>query len=117
LVTLLEEVLLLPRPGSGTRRAVEEQLAREQVTPRRVLEYGNTNAVMKAVGAGLGVALVSSRAAEHESAAGEVSVVRVRGSAKVHRHFSAVWRRGRFLTRAASAFIEFLGRRRWSRAG
>jgi DNA-binding transcriptional LysR family regulator len=117
LATLLGEVLLLPRPGSGTRRALEEQLARERVTPRRVLEYGNTETVMKAVGAGLGVALVSARAAERESAAGEVAVVRLRGAAQVHRHFAAVWRRGRFLTRAGRAFIEFLGRRQWSRPG
>jgi DNA-binding transcriptional LysR family regulator len=113
--TLLETVLLLPRPGSGTRRAVEEELARQRVEPRRVLEYGNTEAVMKAVGAGLGVALVSARAAERESAAGEIVGVTVRGSVEVHRHFAAVWRRGRFLTRAATAFIESLSRREWSR--
>jgi DNA-binding transcriptional LysR family regulator len=116
LARLLDAVLLLPRPGSGTRRAVEEELARQRVKPRRVLEYGNTEAVMKAVGAGLGVALVSARAAERESAAGAVVVVRVRGSAEVHRHFATVWRRGRFLTRAATAFIELLSRREWSRS-
>lgn len=66
---------------------------------------------MKAVGAGLGVALESARAAEREAAAGEVAVARLRGSAGIHRHFAAVWRKGRFLTRAARAFIEFLGRR------
>lgn len=114
-VTLLDEVLLLPRPGSGTRRAIAEQLARERVAPRRVLEYGNTEAIMKAVGAGLGVALVSARAAEREAAAGEVAVVRLRGAARFQRSFAAVWRQGRFLTRAARAFIELLGRRDWSR--
>jgi DNA-binding transcriptional LysR family regulator len=112
LAKLSEEVLLLPRPGSGTRRAVEEELERRRVVPGRVMEYGNTEAVIKAVGAGLGVALVSGRAAERESAAAEVKVVRLQGS-PVRRQFAAIWRKGRFLTRAARAFLEALGRREW----
>lgn len=115
LATLLEEVLLLPRPGSGTRRAVEEELARLRVEPRRVMEYGNTEAVMKAVGAGLGVALVSARAASSEARAGAVSLVRTRGSPSVRRQFAAIWRRGRSLTRAARAFLDLLEHRDWSR--
>ncbi len=112
LAKLSEEVLLIPRPGSGTRRAVEEELERRRVTPGRVMEYGNTEAVIKAVGAGLGVALVSGRAAERESAAAEVTVLRLRGP-PVRRQFAAIWRRGRFLTGAARAFLEALGRREW----
>jgi DNA-binding transcriptional LysR family regulator len=114
LATLVEEVLLLPRAGSGTRRAVEGELTRRRVEPRRVMEYGNTEAVMKAVSAGLGVALVSARAATHEAAAGGVSVVRLRASPGVHRHFTAIWRKGRFMTRAARAFLELLDRHEWS---
>ncbi len=112
LAKLSEEVLLLPRPGSGTRRSVEEELERRHVVPGRVMEYGNTEAVIKAVGAGLGVALVSGRAAERESAAGEVAVVRLRGT-PVRRQFAAIWRRGRFLTRAARAFLEALSSHEW----
>jgi len=111
LATLAQEVLLLSRPGSGTRRAVDGELARQRVQPRRVMEYGNTEAVMKAVSAGLGVALVSARAAGREAAAGAVSVLRMRGSPRVHRHFAAIRRRGRYLTGAARAFLELLARR------
>lgn len=64
------------------------------------------------MGAGLGVALVSGRAAERESAAAEVAVVRLRGP-PVRRQFAAIWRRGRFLTRAARAFLDALGHREW----
>ncbi len=112
LATLSGEVLLLPRTGSGTRRAVEEELARLRVVPARVMEYGNTDAVIKAVGAGLGVSLVSRRAAERESAAAEVTMVRMRGP-PVQRQFAVIWRQGRFLTRAARSFIEAVRRREW----
>jgi DNA-binding transcriptional LysR family regulator len=80
------------------------------------MEYGNTEAVMKAVSAGLGAALVSALAARRESAAGEISVIRLRGSSSVQRQFSAIWRRGRSLTRAARALLELLETTPWTPA-
>ncbi|MCL5960854.1 MAG: LysR substrate-binding domain-containing protein [Chloroflexi bacterium] len=53
------EPFVLREPGSGTRRVVEEELARVGVTLRRSLELCGCEAVKRAVAAGMGIAVVS----------------------------------------------------------
>ncbi|MCL5056886.1 MAG: selenium metabolism-associated LysR family transcriptional regulator [Actinobacteria bacterium] len=63
---LLEEPFVLREPGSGTRRSFEKKLAEKDIDADRIkvsMEISSTRAVITAVQAGLGVAVVSSLAA------------------------------------------------------
>jgi DNA-binding transcriptional LysR family regulator len=53
------EPLIVREPGSGTRRVAERALAAHDVSPAVTLQLGSTEAIKKAVAAGLGVGFVS----------------------------------------------------------
>jgi len=72
---LAGQTLVLREEGSGTRRMVEEALARWGVQPRRVLIIHGCEGVKRAVAAGLGVSFVSHHAIEIEVAQGLVKVL------------------------------------------
>ncbi|MBU1748917.1 MAG: LysR family transcriptional regulator [Chloroflexi bacterium] len=96
--------------GSGTQATVDEALRAAAVDPARLrvaVRLGSTPAVINAVSAGLGLALVSQWAAAPDQAAGRVVVVDVPGLT-ITRHLYIVQRRDVLLSSAAQAFAGFL---------
>lgn len=75
---LCDETLLLREQGSGTRRYFELELERQGVKLRRVLEIGNTEAIKRAVAAGLGISAVPRRSLTEE-VRGSLELVKVVG--------------------------------------
>jgi DNA-binding transcriptional LysR family regulator len=74
--------LVLREEGSGTRRSVEAALAAAGVTlptDSVVLVLGSTQAILQAVGQGLGLGFVSARAAAQAQADGHVACVGLEG--------------------------------------
>jgi DNA-binding transcriptional LysR family regulator len=107
---LVAESLVVRERGSGSREALEQALAslgRDLGAFRVVAEMGSTQAVKRAVRAGLGVAVVSRRAVEDECRAGLLSCVTVR-DLRVSRSFYLVVHRDRSRSPLAQAFLAFL---------
>ncbi|HET8627646.1 MAG TPA: LysR family transcriptional regulator [Thermomicrobiales bacterium] len=96
---------VMREPGSGTRDVVERALAAAGVAPRVVMELGSTEAIKRAVAAGLGVSIVSRAALGLELAAGRLAVVPVAGF-RVERTLTILQRRA---TRPSPATTAFLG--------
>lgn len=67
--------LVVREAGSGTRRVLEDELARVRVSPRRVLELNGCEAVKRAAMAGLGIAAVSAYSVALELRCGELVMV------------------------------------------
>ena len=65
--------------GSGTRRVAEAALASQGISLRIALRLSSTEAIMRAVAAGLGVAIVSRAAIEDQVALGRIVVLKLRG--------------------------------------
>lgn len=63
---LLCENFILSRSGSGTRAVIEERLKAAGVVLKNTMEFGNTEAIKKAVEAGLGISIVSKSAVSRE---------------------------------------------------
>jgi DNA-binding transcriptional LysR family regulator len=79
---LLAAPLVQREPGSASRRCLERALEQAGVTPSALtiaLELGSTEAILEAVSSGLGVAVLSRRAARKEVRAGRVKTVPVQG--------------------------------------
>lgn len=57
---LLNEILIIREPGSGSREVVSQALASSGVELGRTLEIGSTEAIKQAVACGVGVAIVST---------------------------------------------------------
>ncbi|WP_282941711.1 selenium metabolism-associated LysR family transcriptional regulator [Paenibacillus sp. RC67] len=113
----MEEVLQYPfvlrEQGSGTRRVMEEELARAGFDPTHmkiVMELGSTGAVKSAVEAGLGISILSQSSVKHELALNVLEVKRIEG---IHfkRSFYAIYLNTTILPIAAVTFVSFLRER------
>jgi DNA-binding transcriptional LysR family regulator len=106
---LPSENLIVMQEGAGVRQVVDEELRRAGLRMRELdakLELGLQESVKSAVAAGYGVAFISRTAIEGELTAGTLSMARVEGLGPA-RQIYVVRAKGRPLTRAARAFLEF----------
>jgi len=79
---LLREPMLCREETAGTRRVLLTELAQHDITMDDLnifLELGNAEAIVKTVGAGFGIAFVSTLSAEWAIEQGEVTAVPVNG--------------------------------------
>lgn len=91
--------------GSGTRDLGYETLREHGVTPPIVLELAGGEGIVRAVEAGIGVAILSERVVERARKQGTI-VARSIANVTLLRHFHAVKRRDRTLAPVAQAFFE-----------
>jgi DNA-binding transcriptional LysR family regulator len=75
----LAEPVVMREAGSGTREVVERAFARAGAEVKAALTLASTEAIKRAVMAGLGVGVVSALAVEREVAAGQLAVTEVAG--------------------------------------
>lgn len=103
--------LIAREPGSGTRRAAEEALARLGISTRddleTVLEVGSNEAARQAVAAGIGISFVSDLSIKEELKRGLLGKITVRGLS-LEREFYCVASRGRPVQNAAQALLALL---------
>lgn len=104
---LARERLLVREPGSGTRAVGEAALGALGVEPARTLELGSTEAIKRAVAAGLGVAIVSRAALDAELELGTLAMLDVEGL-EIRRPLSRLSLSGRPPSRAARVFEALL---------
>lgn len=103
------EVFVNRKAGSGTQKSVESALSARGIDPGKLqvaAELGSTRAVISAVQSGMGVSVVSNRAAVQPAEAGLISMLQIEG-VDLAREFYAVWVKGRPLSIAAEKFLEY----------
>ncbi len=104
---------ILREQGSGTRKVMEEELARagcDVSALNIVMELGSTGAVKSAVEAGLGISIVSQSSVKHEAALGVLRVKNVEG-VSFARSFRAIYLNSTLLPISAVTFMTFLRER------
>lgn len=113
----LEEMLKYPfvlrEQGSGTRKVMEEELARagcDVSMLKIVMELGSTGAVKSAVEADLGISILSQSSVKHEAALGVLNVKEVEGICFA-RSFHAIYLSSTLLPISAVTFMTFLRER------
>lgn len=75
-------------------------------TPKIVFETSQRDLMLQTVSSGLGVAILPSRLCPPNSANGNIAV-RPLTEPKMTHHLYAIWKKGRYLSRAARLWIEF----------
>jgi len=106
---LQREKLIVMQEGAGVRQVVDEELRRAGLRIRGLqsqLELGLQESVKSAVAGGYGAAFISRTAIEGELAAGTLGSARVAGI-EPSRQLYVVRAKGRPMTRAAEAFLDF----------
>jgi DNA-binding transcriptional LysR family regulator len=106
---LAGEAFVAREPGSGTRSLFERSLRAAGLEPKITLELPSGEAIVRAVAAGLGIAVLSSRAVDDAAVRGRVIVRRIAGIPIV-RSFRVVWLAEHTRSPAATAFVERLTR-------
>ena len=105
---LCEQGMIVRESGSGTRAVIDKMLAKRGLSFKRVImSLGSTEAIKRAVGAGLGLAIVSRLAVGRELATNELGVLTVR-DLKLRRPLHRLTLRNRPLSVAAEAFFTLL---------
>jgi DNA-binding transcriptional LysR family regulator len=108
---LCSEPMILREVGSGTREVIERHLAkRGQKLQCATMVLGNTEAIKRAVIAGLGVAIVSHLTIQAELMSGQLVILPVRNFQLTRPLHRLCWR-GRELNPAALAFVRLLNER------
>lgn len=104
---LLRQPFILSRRGSGTRVVIEERLGRIGISLKNTLEFGNTEAVKKAVEAGLGVSIVSKVAIKREEHLGVLRALGISG-VDFRRTFYFAYRKDKYLSNLDKTFLQFI---------
>jgi DNA-binding transcriptional LysR family regulator len=101
---LAREPFVLRDTGSDTKSFVVRVLAQKGVTLSPVMSLGSTEAIKRAVSAGIGVAIVSRLSIDLELRTRRLSVLPVRGLS-IKRPFYRLLRSGRRASPASQAFL------------
>jgi DNA-binding transcriptional LysR family regulator len=104
---LLSERFILSRRGSGTRAIIEERLKQVGVTLENTIEFGHTEAVKKAVEAGLGRSIISKSAIVREEKLGLIRSIPL-SEVDLQRNFYFTYRKDKYLTKLVRTFLQFI---------
>jgi DNA-binding transcriptional LysR family regulator len=106
LAELLRERFILRESDSATRRLTESWFASQKVAPT-IMELGCPETVKRAVGAGLGLGILTKFAIAPEAGERDFAVLRVAGF-PIHRSLYMAHLRQKRLTRTMTAFLDLL---------
>ncbi|WP_297518354.1 LysR substrate-binding domain-containing protein [uncultured Clostridium sp.] len=98
--------LIMREEGSGTRTVVESNLRTNQVDYNILMELGSTEAILKVVEVGLGIACVPYICAQKKIESGVLEEVVIEGMDKIKRDFKFVYHQDKFLSNTMKAFID-----------
>ncbi len=104
---LCREPFVMREEGSGTRAVVEDALRRRKVAVKPVMSLGSTEAIKRAVAAGVGVAIVSRLTIDFELEAGALAIIPL-ADLNIHRPLHLQKVRGQTSSCAAKEFIGIL---------
>lgn len=104
---LINETFIIAGKGSGTRSIVENRLNEAGISLKNTIEFGNTEAIKKAVEAGLGISIISKLAIKREIQLGIVRSIPISGI-DLKRKFYIVYRKDKYINAMAKSFLEFI---------
>jgi DNA-binding transcriptional LysR family regulator len=104
---LCREPFVVRETGSGTKSVVERALAERGLSVTPVMSLGSTEAIKRAVAAGVGVAIVSRLTVQQELQLGRLVVLRV-PDLPINRPLHRLTLRGRQPSQAVAAFMKML---------
>ncbi len=104
---LTDQPFIFSVKGSGTRTIIQEKLDNTGVKLQKVIEFGNTETVKKAVIAGIGISVLSEAVIRNEVASGQMCAVPL-DEGGITRTFFMVFHRDKYRTKAINSLIEMV---------
>jgi DNA-binding transcriptional LysR family regulator len=103
---LENERWILREKGSGTRSTLENLLAQEGIHISDVREIGHTEAIKRAVEAGMGISCLSVLAVSRETKAGTLAAIKL--NPPLNRRFTLLQFKNRYMSRQSKALAVWL---------
>lgn len=104
---LADEPFIMRESGSGTREAIQELFAKNEVEAHVRLELGSNEAIKQAIAGGLGLSVLSCHTLAPEGNMNELTILDVEGF-PIERQWYVVHLSGKRLSVVASTFLEYL---------
>ncbi len=104
---LASERIIMREPGSGIRLTCERMFEEQGIVVEPYMELGSGEAIKQAVMSDLGVSILSSFSLKLELQSKELVLLNVAGF-PLNRNWYAVHRKGKYLSRAAKTFLDYL---------
>lgn len=98
--------IIMREKGSGTREVVENALKSNNIQYSIALELGSTEAIKKAVIAGLGISCLSKRAVIEEVRNYKLSIINIE-HLKIVRSLNLIYHRDKYMNNLFKTFIQF----------
>ncbi|WP_173197966.1 LysR family transcriptional regulator [Geobacter sp. SVR] len=105
LTELAGQTFLLSKQGSGTWRLVSKHFENAGIVLKHIMELGTTEGVKQGVAADLGISIVSRHVLGAEFSGGMLREIPLAGEG-LERELFLVYRKDRYLSQAARAFLE-----------
>ena len=100
------EKFILREQGSGTRDVFERAMRQLKADYRVAFELGNTEAIKKAVEAGMGVSCISGRCVTREVELGKLATARLT-QMDIKRSFNLIYHHDKYMSALFRTFIQF----------
>ncbi|WP_051481435.1 LysR family transcriptional regulator [Paraburkholderia nodosa] len=104
---LVDQVVIMREPGSGTRAIVEEAYARAQLKIEPLMSVSDTEAIKRMLLAQHALAYVSLLSVRDEVRRGELTIVEVE-DLRIERPLHMVWHKGRSLSPSSQALFDLV---------
>lgn len=101
-----KEKIILREKGSGTREVFTTALAQKSINYNIFMELGHTEAIKKAVEAGLGISCISRRCVKDEVSYGKLAICSV-DNLKIKRSLYVIHHKDKYITNIIKTFLEF----------
>jgi DNA-binding transcriptional LysR family regulator len=102
-----EEPFIIREPGSGIRDVTLRKFEEKKLRPRIRMELGSNEAIKHTIVGGLGISVMSLHTLTLEGSDGPVAILDVEGF-PIMRNWYLVYPKGKELSLAAQAFLEFV---------
>lgn len=101
-----KEKIIMREQGSGTREVFEKVLIASNIAPKFSLELGSTEAIKKAVEAGLGISCISKRAIQREVEYKKLAIVKIK-DIKIIRKLNLIYHKDKNFSNLYDSFIAY----------
>jgi DNA-binding transcriptional LysR family regulator len=101
--------LILPEPGTATRKTIDDAFSKRKLFPDAGMEVAYIETIKGLVKVGLGISILPDKAVEAEVKNGLLLKAGIK-DANITRNLGVVYLRDKYLSRPASEFLRFLGK-------
>jgi DNA-binding transcriptional LysR family regulator len=102
--------LILPEPGTTTRKTIDAAFSRRKLVPRVAMEVAYIETIKGLVKIGLGISILPDKAVEDEVRSGLLAKALIQ-DAVFSRDLGVVYLKDKFLSRPAREFLKFLDKK------